>query len=136
MVWRGVNRNSNSFEIDLAKSHISFYLNMLLSLFKKEDLYVEVYLTENGNQTSSHIKDEISLICHNLELDFKSTELTNQYYQIFQYKIFLNYQNAQIDLGDGGFVDWTQKILTNQKQRLFISGVGLEIIHKICQRIV
>ena len=141
MVSGGVNRSGNSFEMVLAKEHILFYLNMLLSLFKEEDLSLEIYVTDNANQISSQIKDEILLMCQELALelkltDFKFRETTNQYYQIIQFKIFLNYQSNRIDVADGGFVDWTQKILTNQKQRLFISGVGLEIIHKICQGVL
>ncbi len=136
LVSGGLNRSGHSFEVDLAKTHISLYLDMLLSFFAKEDLSIEMYLVDNTEKTSRQAEDEIKLICQDLELDFKAKKLTNQYYQIFQFKIFLNYQSVKIDLADGGFVDWTQKMLANKKQRLFISGVGLEIIHKIRQGIL
>ncbi|MBP1996208.1 hypothetical protein [Paenibacillus eucommiae] len=29
-------------------------------------------------------------------------------------------------IGDGGFVDWTQKMLENKKERLLISAIGLD----------
>jgi len=29
-------------------------------------------------------------------------------------------------IGDGGFVDWTQKKLGNKKERLLISAIGLD----------
>ena len=32
---------------------------------------------------------------------------------------------------DGGLVDWTQKLIPNKKHRLFISGCGIELVHKI-----
>jgi hypothetical protein len=31
-----------------------------------------------------------------------------------------------VDVGDGGAVDWTQQLLTNRKERLVTSGLGLE----------
>lgn len=31
-----------------------------------------------------------------------------------------------INIGDGGFVDWTQKLLGNKKERCLISGIGLD----------
>ena len=109
---------------------------MLLSLFAKENLSLEIYLADNTNTISKQIEEAIRLMCQSLEVDFKVKEITNKYYQILQFKIFLSYKNGQIDLADGGFVDWTQKMLANNKQRLFISGVGLEIIHKIRQEIL
>ena len=136
LVSGGIDKNNHSFEVELAKTHISFYLDMLLSLFEKENLSVEVYLADNTNQISRQIKHKIRLICQTLEVNFRAKDLTNKYYQILQFKIFLSYKNGQIDLADGGFVDWTQKMLANNKQRLFISGVGLEIIHKIKQEIL
>ncbi|HTO70703.1 MAG TPA: hypothetical protein VMR31_12655 [Myxococcota bacterium] len=33
-----------------------------------------------------------------------------------------------LELGDGGAVDWTAKLLSNQKERLFISGISSERI--------
>ncbi len=36
-----------------------------------------------------------------------------------------------IGLADGGFTDWTQQILSNRKERLLISGMGLERVADI-----
>ncbi len=33
---------------------------------------------------------------------------------------------GELNLVDGGFVDWTQRLLSNRKERLLISGVGIE----------
>ena len=32
-----------------------------------------------------------------------------------------------IELVDGGFVDWTQKLLGNKKERLLITGTGIDL---------
>jgi hypothetical protein len=34
------------------------------------------------------------------------------------------------EIADGGFVDWTQRLLENKKERLLISGFGLEMLVK------
>jgi hypothetical protein len=31
-----------------------------------------------------------------------------------------------VEIGDGGFVDWTQRLTGNRKERLLISGVGVD----------
>lgn len=37
-----------------------------------------------------------------------------------------NASGQQLELVDGGSVDWTQKLLSNAKERLVISGIGSE----------
>ena len=32
------------------------------------------------------------------------------------------------EVGDGGFVQWTQHLLGNRKERLLISGIGLDLL--------
>ena len=32
----------------------------------------------------------------------------------------------RLELVDGGFTDWTQQLLGNRKERLLITGIGLE----------
>jgi predicted acetyltransferase len=50
----------------------------------------------------------------------------NNYYQGLQFKIKASFENTEYEIGDGGFVDWPKKILQNNKERMLISGIGLE----------
>ena len=36
-----------------------------------------------------------------------------------------------INIGDGGFLDWTQRLTNNKKERIMASGLGLELTLKI-----
>jgi hypothetical protein len=36
-------------------------------------------------------------------------------------------QLPEVDIGDGGIVPWTQRLLSNRKERLCIGGFGLEL---------
>ncbi len=53
------------------------------------------------------------------------------YYKHIQFKFFLEHKGTEINLSDGGLVDWTQELIQNKKHRLIISGAGTELIHKI-----
>jgi len=44
------------------------------------------------------------------------------YYQGLCYKVYLHGN----EIGDGGFTDWTQRLTGNRKERLLISGVGVD----------
>lgn len=43
-----------------------------------------------------------------------------------QYTILLHINDKEIDISDGGFVDWTQKLIGNKKHRMLTSGIGLQ----------
>ncbi len=34
-------------------------------------------------------------------------------------------------MGDGGFVDWGAKLTSNGKERMFTSGIGVELLIKL-----
>jgi hypothetical protein len=55
----------------------------------------------------------------------------NSYYKGLQFKLYTHADGRVWEIADGGFVDWTQQLLENRKERLLISGFGLEWLYKI-----
>lgn len=52
----------------------------------------------------------------------REREAGRGYYQKTCFKLYVD----NVDLGDGGYTDWTAAISSNRKECCFISGVGLE----------
>ena len=50
------------------------------------------------------------------------------YYTGLCFKVLADFGAGELEVGDGGFVDWTQKLLGNRKERLLISGYGIDRI--------
>jgi hypothetical protein len=50
------------------------------------------------------------------------------YYTGLCFKVQADFGGGELEVGDGGFVDWTQKLLGNRKERLLISGYGIDRI--------
>jgi hypothetical protein len=48
------------------------------------------------------------------------------YYAGLCYKVFAALGDEAFELGDGGFVTWTQQLLGNRKERLLIGGIGID----------
>jgi hypothetical protein len=48
------------------------------------------------------------------------------YYTGLCYKVLAGTGEEAFEFGDGGFVTWTQQLLGNRKERLLISGVGID----------
>ena len=52
----------------------------------------------------------------------------NNYYKGIQFKMVIEVNGQVLEIADGGFVDWTQQLLGNRKERLLIAGFGLELL--------
>lgn len=48
------------------------------------------------------------------------------YYRTICFKLLVEFDDGMGEVGDGGDVWWTQALLQNRKERLMISGLGLE----------
>jgi hypothetical protein len=50
----------------------------------------------------------------------------NNYYKGLHFTIYMEKEQERVEIGDGGFVDWTQQMTGNKKERCLISGIGLD----------
>ena len=48
------------------------------------------------------------------------------YYQTLCFKIDVALDDEIVEVGDGGFVDWTARMMENRKERLLTGAVSLE----------
>jgi len=66
-----------------------------------------------------------------------SAQSERAYYQGLQFKIVIPNPNGQdVEIADGGFTDWTQRLTGHKKERLLISGIGLEWLYKMLTGLV
>ena len=132
MASGGLDPGNYQFEIEQLNEHLSIQFNLVKRRFDEKDLLIRFYIRTHSEHFTSLLKEYVNKLWRDQNVEFKK-ELENQYYSTIQFKIFLKKDNLEIDLGDGGVVDWTQKLLQNKKHRLFISGIGLELIEKLLE---
>jgi len=48
------------------------------------------------------------------------------YYHDFCFKFHARFADATFETGDGGLLDWTQRLVGSAKERCFISGIGID----------
>jgi hypothetical protein len=65
-----------------------------------------------------------------VEIGREEAPAESAYYQGVQFKLYIPMDGGEWEIADGGFVDWTQRLLENKKERLLISGFGLEMLVK------
>ncbi len=65
----------------------------------------------------------------------ESKQVAQEYYRRLQFKVVIpGFGGQDLEIADGGFTDWTQRLSGNRKERLLISGMGLELLYKILRK--
>ncbi|TDF96268.1 hypothetical protein [Paenibacillus piri] len=128
MVSSGKDKGSYSFEKQALLDHLKVYQHIFSSLF---DIGITVRLNRRDGYTDSEglvqrLGDYIREEAPDIEVDELKEENRNQYYKGMQFSIFVRLNGQSMNIGDGGFVDWPQKLLGSKKERMMISAIGLE----------
>ncbi len=129
MATGGMDRGNFSFELEHLFEHIDIHLSLLSNEFEKDKLLVKILLKDDNEIFHQKLKDQMKndLVRIKIEKELNPGD----YYKVVQFKFFLEHKGTEINLSDGGLVDWTQELIQNKKHRLIISGAGTELIHKI-----
>jgi len=130
MASGGWDTGNYAFELNQLNEHLSIILTLLRQHFPEERLFIRFYRKKNAAVFMERMAEYQEGAWHSLPHEFHD-DLEHEYYGLIQSKVFLRLDNGEIDLADGGPVDWTQRLLSNKKHRLFISGIGLELVHKL-----
>jgi hypothetical protein len=133
MATGGVDQGNFSFELEHLLEHMHIHLSLLANEFGKDKLFIKIFLKDDNEifhqKFKERIKDLHELVIIKIQKELKPGD----YYKLVQFKFFLEHRGSEINLSDGGLVDWTQKLIPNKKHRLVISGAGTELIYKIQQ---
>jgi hypothetical protein len=131
LVTGGQDTGNFKFESKQLRNHLILHYQLLSEHFSDELLTTKIFLKNRDSDFKSTLAEKLSQGMSDRTVQWIEEENPNEYYQQVQFKIYLRSQGQLIDLADGGLVDWTQKLLSNRKQRLFISGIGLELVNKL-----
>ena len=127
----GRDEGNGGFEIRELSRHASFYVR-LLRAFSDPRLPIRVALTDFGSPDRGVQLEQQMLGPLRASLNVECCLDPNRpsgraYYRDLCMKIYAQTPKGEwIELGDGGSVDWIQRLLSNSKERLVTSGIGSE----------
>jgi hypothetical protein len=125
LVSSGKDTGSYGFEKDAIARHMEFYISYFGEKLGHK-LRVSLNI-RNGYTDKTGFIDRIHLhlreIYPHIDFTVNIEENENSYYQGVNFKISVN----DVEIVDGGFVDWTRKLLGNKKERLLTSGAGVDL---------
>ena len=130
MASGGYDTGNNGFELDQLHDHLSAIYNILKRHFNDDQLALRFYLKKDSDSFREKLVEAREKIWSDINYEFID-DRNHEYYQLIQFKVFVKKDKEEYNLADGGFVDWTQKLLSNQKHRCMISGIGIELFHRI-----
>ena len=128
IVSSGKDSGSYSCEKNLFIKQLVYYKELLI---EKYNAKLSVVLRKRRGYTDGDgffnvmielVKNELPDIPVSFDLDNEN----NNYYKGLNFKLYTEKENNKIEIGDGGFVDWIQKMTNNKKERCLISGIALD----------
>ena len=133
LVSSGKDTGDFSFEKAALNDHLQVMKELFLRYYKVDGIQFRLL------HRSGYPKDFLSDITDYLTKNNTETEISavdqpekeNLYYKGVQYKADILYKGKTFEIADGGFVDWTQKMLQNKKHRMLTTGFGLDLMYRI-----
>ncbi|SFL08301.1 hypothetical protein SAMN03159341_103120 [Paenibacillus sp. 1_12] len=128
MVTSGRDKGSYSFEKKALLAHLNVYRQIFKAVFHVD---IQVQFNQRVGYTDSDgLIQRLSEYIREMMPEIVVTENTNKtdnlYYKGLQFTIIVNLHGQEVRIGDGGFVDWSQQLLGNHKERMMISAIGLD----------
>ena len=128
------------FEADRLLEHVEFYLRLVgaMASLGKPFTALRVAITDvtDGALTSTltdRVLEPLAARFPDARIAFDPTRTAGRgYYEGACFKVYATDGAAgEIELADGGPVPWTRRLLSDDKERLVISGLGME---RLCVR--
>jgi hypothetical protein len=125
------------FETHATTKHIRFYIEALRD-FLGSDIPLRVTITDFSPDSQDDVVR--STLLENLKNEFDDVDMhleegqtrETEYYCKLRFNIYASpAKGYELELVDGGDTDWTQKLLSNAKERLITSGIGSE---RLCEK--
>jgi hypothetical protein len=125
MVTAGRDEGSRQFERAALAEHLRFAIAGLRAADLPRIRVALTPLSDAGEQTMAAVAAELAALPADIVTD-RDRVTGRGYYRDVCFKVHTLVDGTPIEIGDGGFTDWTAKLLASNKERLLISGYGLD----------
>lgn len=141
LVTAGRDRGSLAFEMESLREHLGVYLGLLRRLgtlgFHISKVDIAVSDTARDKNRLERVQAEVfePLAAEypeaTLRIDLTREQARNYYSGLCLSLDAFTRDGQRRNLADGGFTTWTQRLLSNAKERLLTSAMGIELLVKL-----
>jgi ribosomal protein S18 acetylase RimI-like enzyme len=140
LVSAGRDRGSWAFEMESLREHLRAYLTLVRRLATEGYSFatIDLALSDTG-RNRARLDAAGAGVLEPLATEFPKARLRvddtreqgRNYYAGLCFSLnAVDPKGMTLNLADGGFTDWTRRLLSNAKERLLVSGIGLELVAK------
>lgn len=135
-------RDSGNLEFE--KSALSQHLQIYKEYLVRHHSFERINIIIKGIKQENNLAVKSRALFESLQNQFNGIDVTFQeveedqhrYYQHTRFSLNVWHKGTEFNLGDGGFLDWSEKLCQNKKERFFSSAIGLELAIKLKQGLI
>ncbi len=130
----GKDEGNDRFEMINLEEHIIFYIKILGQIVIMDEvkrIKIKFFCYEGFDHIKliENIRAKLVELGHICIETQENSEFGKNYYSRLRFMISVkNKNNEEFDYIDGGFTNWTSKLLNNKKERLLTSGIGTDLL--------
>jgi hypothetical protein len=125
MVTAGRDEGDRRFERSVLAEHLRFAVAGLRAAGLARVQAALTPLSDAGERIAASVAEELAEVPAEIVTDHARTAGRGYYLDVC-FKVNVLVDGVPVEIGDGGFTDWTAKLLASKKERLLISGYGLD----------
>jgi hypothetical protein len=135
LVTSGMDTGNYVFEKEAMVEHMAIMKKLYQDYYKVDHLSYR-FVCRSGYNDPKELASQLKTYAirhhpeYEIEIDSNSGKEIG-YYKGIQFKVIIGVKGRTFEIADGGFVDWTQQLLQNRKERLLICGFGFEFMYRI-----
>jgi hypothetical protein len=126
LVTAGRDTGNRSFEHQQLAEHLRFAARALAAAGARHAQIRLTCLEEAARPVIEQVRHDLAGLPDVDAFEDPDRATGRGYYTGLCFKIYAGVASQQLEIGDGGFVDWTQHLTGNRKERLLISGFGVD----------
>lgn len=134
VVTAGRDTGSQAFERQHLAEHLRFAAEALTALGVPRITIAITCLDESGQRVFAAVRDMLAVSPGTEVTEAPERASGRAYYRGLCFKVFASSAGPLLEIGDGGFTDWTARLLGNRKERMLISGYGLDRLALVAGR--
>lgn len=141
LVTAGRDRGSFAFELESLREHLGFYLGFLrrLGTMGFHTSGVDIAVSDTAQDEGRLERARAGVLEPlgaeypeaTLRIDLTREQGRNYYSGLCLRVDAVTREGQRRNLADGGFTTWTQRLLSNAKERLLVSGLGIDLLVKL-----
>jgi hypothetical protein len=125
MVTAGRDQGSYQFEREALAEHLRSAVAGMAAAGLTEVQVALTPMSEGGQRIAAAVTADLASAPAEIMAD-PERQSGRGYYQDLCFKVNARVDGELAEIGDGGFTDWSQQLTANRKERLLISGLGLD----------